>query len=87
MNIDNIRDADDAFAYLEKLATDAKRVSAKLAEFSRQKTTYNPHGDRFLTPNGVATVAIDAATASKCHRLANASQDFYKSIFESAQGF
>jgi hypothetical protein len=61
MNIDNIRDADDAFAYLEKLATDAKRVSAKLAEFSRQKTTYNPHGDRFLTPNGVATVAIDAA--------------------------
>jgi hypothetical protein len=84
MNIDSIKDADDAIAYFERLATEAKHVSRKLNEFSRQQTTYNAPANRFLKPNGDDASGIDAATASKCHGLATAGQDFFVSVFGTA---
>jgi hypothetical protein len=81
MNIDNIRDSDDAIAYLEKLATDARRVSVKLSEFARGHTTYNPPVNRFSVPNGDETAVMDVATAARCHKLAAAGQDFFNSVF------
>jgi hypothetical protein len=80
MNIDNIKDADDAFAYLEKLAGNAKQVGNKLSEIVRQQMTYHPADSWFVHPVGNPTVAIDAVTSAKCHKLSAAAQDFYTAV-------
>jgi hypothetical protein len=68
MKVENIKDAEDAFAVLRSMASDANAIAAKLVQFERDCTAHH-----YGNSNGPRNeLAIDMGTAGRCRTLATA---------------